>query len=468
MRARSSLIAAIKVLRGRSLCQIGPFRVVCGLRVSGQIVGADPAARTLEGRGAAALPSTRYIKGTPMKPDVKRALVAIAAATVILTLASLAVPAAPAAAKPAAAKPAPSAASPASSASLDKDTVGGPLMASTGIAVNYPSPGAPKLPQVPVSAYVIADANTGAVLAADDPHGLFPPASTLKVLTAITMLPRLNPNALVKASKLAASAEPNIVGLIAGRRYKVADLFRALLLISANDAAVALVQASGSFSKGMALVNAEAHHLQAYDVVAKQPNGLPAPGQVVSAYDLALIARQALSMPAFMKYDSTLSARFPVTGRDKVTLVNQNYLLTQYKGGLGGKIGWTSKAEATYIGLARRHGVTLIVTILHCTPLQEIYSAEKLLNWGFEMAGHVKPVGALVEPLQPARPRRTASRPRSAAGLTGAAGSLSGATRGSQSGQLLIGGMIAAVLGIGLLGYVLFRRRLQMGKRAAR
>ena len=149
---------------------------------------------------------------------------------------------------------------------------------------------------------------------AKDAHGLYPPASTLKVLTAITMLPRLSPNATVLATKRAASVEPNIVGIVPGHRYKVADLFNALLLISANDAAVALVQASGSFARGMDLVNAEAQHLQAYDVVAKQPNGLPAAGQVVSAYDLALIARQALAMPAFMGYDSRLTARFPISG----------------------------------------------------------------------------------------------------------------------------------------------------------
>ena len=120
-------------------------------------------------------------------------------------------------------------------------------------------------------------------------------------------------------------------------------------------------------------------------MVARQPNGLPAPGQVVSAYDLALIARQALAMPAFMKYDSTLTARFPIKRHKQVTMVNQDYLLTRFRGGIGGKIGWTEKAEATYIGLARRHGVTLIVTILHATPLTEITSAERLLNWGFAM-----------------------------------------------------------------------------------
>jgi serine-type D-Ala-D-Ala carboxypeptidase (penicillin-binding protein 5/6) len=292
------------------------------------------------------------------------------------------------AARPAAAVPA-----------VPRQDVGGADLASPGIVVHYPATGAVQLPQVPASAYLIADANTGQVLAADDPHGLFPPASTLKVLTAITLIPRLNPDATVVASEQAATTEEYDVGLLAGHRYKVADLFNALLLISANDAAVALAQATGSLAKGMALINAEAHHLQAYDVVARQPNGLPAAGQVTSAYDQALIARQALRTPAFMKYDGTRTAEFPITSRELVPLVNQNTLLTDYPGGIGGKIGWTEAAEATYIGMARRHGVTLIVTVLHCTSLQEITSGEALLNWGFAMDGKVRPVGKLVPPL---------------------------------------------------------------------
>jgi serine-type D-Ala-D-Ala carboxypeptidase (penicillin-binding protein 5/6) len=296
--------------------------------------------------------------------------------------------------------PALAAAPPGTPVPLVKQDVGGRELARAGIVVHYPATGAVPLPQVPASAYVIADANTGQVLAAKDAHGLFPPASTLKMLTAITLIPRLNPNATVLATPRAAQTEEYDVGLVAGRSYKVSDLFRALLLISANDAAVALTQATGSLAKGMRLINAEAHNLQAYDVVAKQPNGLPANGQVVSAYDEALIARQALSMPAFMKYDSTLSAEFPVTPTQDVPLVNQNTLLTQYPGGIGGKIGWTEAAEATYIGMARRHGVTLIVTVLHCTSLQEITSGEQLLNWGFAMDGKVRPVGELVPPLR--------------------------------------------------------------------
>src|SRR5215472_1906392 len=365
-------------------------------------------------------------RGTLMTLDARRLVALLASVAAIGTLASLA----PASA---AGKPAPSA----------NAKVGGPLMASTGVVVNYPAHGAQQLPAVPASAYVIADANTGAVLAAKDPHGLFPPASTLKVLTAITLLPKLDPNMLVTATKMAASVEPNIDGLIPGHKYRVADLFRALLLISANDAAVSLAQATGSFTKGMAMINAEAHHLQAYDVVAKVPNGLPATGQVVSAYDLALIARQALSMPAFMKYDSTLTARFPLTNRKQVPMLNQNYLLTQYKGGIGGKIGWTIKAEATYIGMARRHGVTLIATVLHCTSLQEIYSAEKLLNWGFAMVSHVRPVGTLVAPLQPAKPHPSRQQQaRKARGSASLSGSLTASSSTSRTARIAIGGGI--------------------------
>jgi len=274
--------------------------------------------------------------------------------------------------------------------------VGGSRLGSSKVVV---ARGAIPLPHVPASAYVVANAKTGRVLAAKDAHGRYPPASTLKMLTAITMLPRLRPGATITASQRAASVVPNIIGVIPGHRYKVADLFRALLLISANDAAVALAQASGSFSKGIALMNAEARHLQAYDVVAKQPNGLPAAGQVVSAYDLALIARRALQMPAFMRYDSLRTARFPVKRHKHVLLINQNYLVTKYRGGLGGKIGWTLKAGATYVGMARRSGVTLIVTILHATPLTTIASAERLLDWGFASNGRVGPVGRLVRPL---------------------------------------------------------------------
>jgi serine-type D-Ala-D-Ala carboxypeptidase (penicillin-binding protein 5/6) len=347
-------------------------------------------------------------------------------------------------------------AGPASSAA--RQDVGGAELASPGITVHYPASGAVPLPQVPASAYVIADAKTGQVLAARDAHGLFPPASTLKMLTAITLIPRLNANATVLASQQAADTEEYDVGLIAGHRYKVSDLFDALLLISANDAAVALTQATGSLAKGMAMINAEAHHLQAYDVVAKQPNGLPAAGQVTSAYDQALIARQALAMPAFMKYDSTRSAEFPISPQRSVPLVNQNTLLTEYPGGIGGKIGWTEAAEATYIGMARRNGTTLIVTVLHCTSLQEITSGEKLLNWGFAMDGKVRPVGELVSPLPAVTTSRVARHPaRRRAGAPATTAADAPASSGLPAAPLAATCCLALIAGLG--GALLLRQR---------
>jgi D-alanyl-D-alanine carboxypeptidase (penicillin-binding protein 5/6) len=343
--------------------------------------------------------------------------------------------------------------------------VGGPQLAAPGTVVNYPAGKFPRLPKVPASAYIVADATTGQVLAARDAHGEYAPASTLKVLTAITLLPRLSPDAMVLATRQAASVEPNDVGLIPGRRYAAANLFKALLLISANDAAVALTQATGSFATGMSLINAEAQHLQAYDVVAKQPNGLPAAGQVVSAYDEALIARQALALPAFMHYDSMLAAKFRVKPRHWVTLVNQNALLTQYRGGIGGKIGWTVKSKATYIGMARRNGVTLIVAVLHCTPLEEITAGEHLLNWGFAADGRIRPVGTLVSALQPAaRPVTPAkvARPAPGAAVHGSAaplGSAAEARSGGDDAGLAVGAAVAAAAVFGLASLARYRRR---------
>jgi len=305
----------------------------------------------------------------------------------------------------AAVAPAAAAASPSAAATpaVSPAAIGGAQLSGRGVIVNYPSTGSvPRLPDVKASAFVIADAGTGQVLAARDPHGWYRPASTLKVLTAISLIPVLNPDATVVATKQAVAVTPNVVGLLPGHAYKISDLFTALLTISANDAAVALVQAAGSFGQGMAVINAEARHLQADDTVAVQPNGLDAPGQHTSAYDLALIARQALRMPAFLKYDQAITAKFPVSVKKSVTLYNQNALLTSYPGAVGGKIGWTSAAGATYVGMARRNGVTLIVTLLHCPALTEIGVGKSLLNWGFAVDGKVRGVGTLVSARQPA------------------------------------------------------------------
>jgi serine-type D-Ala-D-Ala carboxypeptidase (penicillin-binding protein 5/6) len=340
-------------------------------------------------------------------------------------------------------------------------TIGGPQLAGRGVIVSHAPGSGPKLPAIKASAWIVADAGTGQVLAAKDPHGWFRPASTLKVLTAISLIPVLNPDATTVASKQATSVSPNIVGLLPGHPYTISDLFTALLTISANDAAMALAQATGSLSQGMSVINAEAQHLQADDTVAVTPNGLDAPGQHVSAYDLALFARQALTLPAFLKYDQTRSATFRISKKKSVGLYNQNSLLATYPGAIGGKIGWTSAAGATYVGMAKRNGHTLIVTLLHCPALTEIDAAKSLLNWGFKVDSKIAPIGTLVSPKQPAAaaaaPARSAvAPPRATKAQAGPAGPSMLATAGFSVAALL-----AAAFGFA------YSRRQRLARRGA-
>jgi D-Ala-D-Ala carboxypeptidase 3 (S13) family len=93
----------------------------------------------------------------------------------------------------------------AAAASGPGDVIGGPRLGGNGLIVGYPAAAHPiiPLPRIVTSAFVVADAGTGQVLAARNPHGYFRPASTLKVLTAVTFIPVLDPNATVVASRLA-------------------------------------------------------------------------------------------------------------------------------------------------------------------------------------------------------------------------------------------------------------------------
>jgi D-alanyl-D-alanine carboxypeptidase (penicillin-binding protein 5/6) len=279
-------------------------------------------------------------------------------------------------------------------------------------------------------------------------------------------MPVLKPDATVVASRLAADVEPSKVGLIAGQRYTVADLFQALLLISANDAAISLAQATGSLARGVAMMNAEARHLRANDTVARQPNGLDAPGQHVSAYDEALFARQALKLPMFMQDDEMLTARFPLRPHHVITLYNQDSMLTKYPGDLGGKIGWTTAAGATYLGFARRGGVTLIVTLLHCPPLTETTYAARLLNWGFAVDGKIRPVGRLVRPKTAGAAGHRVKNETDARPLTAGAGRPFPSVPAGRTVPVAAGAaalLLAAT--VGGLAVVVSRRRQRAGNR---
>lgn len=290
--------------------------------------------------------------------------------------------------------------------SASAEPIGGPLLTGSDVIVD-PGPTADPLPEVPVSAWVLADLESGAILAAKAPHVQRPPASVLKTLTAVTLAQRLDPDFVYTTTYDDVAVEGSRVGLVENATYTVRELFLCLMMQSGNDCASALAQANGGTELTVAQMNEEAQRLQAYDTVALNPSGLPAEGQLSSAYDLALFAREGLARPDFFEYVNTrVIEDFPGYMPDKpgdprptMPIATQNPLFIQgYEGAIGVKTGWTTEAGRTYVGAAERGGTSLVVTLLNIEG--EIYpSAAALLDWGFANIDAVTPVGYLVDPV---------------------------------------------------------------------
>lgn len=299
--------------------------------------------------------------------------------------------------------------------------VGGQLLGSSGVVVGA---GAPAVPDITAASWVVADADTGQILGAKDPHGRYLPASTLKTLTAVTLIPRLDPCMIYTATNADLHAECTCAGVADGQAYRVKMLFTAMLIYSGNDAANTLAGAYGGIPKTIAAMNAEAHYLKAYDTVAGTPSGLDTPGEHSSAYDLALIARAGLAMPDFRSYVSTRHVLFPMPGGKTQTLFTHVKLLPNYAGSIGVKNGFTDAAQATYVGAATRNGHTIIATLMHSTVGTAVWREDAaLLDWGFAAEGKATPVGQLVDPDLPPAPTSAAvaSAPSAAASSPSAA-----------------------------------------------
>ncbi len=283
--------------------------------------------------------------------------------------------------------------------------IGGALLATTGVVVR-PLPGAPALPtpsRLPAASWLVANLTTGQVLAAKAPHERFLPASTLKMLTAATLIPRLDPGAMARISYHDEVVDGTKAGLTVGMLYPISTLFQCMLEMSANDAAEALAEAYGGVKETLRAMNEEAHVLQANDTHADTPSGLDGPGETTSAYDLALIAQADFQMPAFRHYITQVSTEIPAKHHKHFQIQSHNNLLTTYRGDIGGKNGYTVAAQATYVGAATRHGQTIVVSLMHAYPIWWPM-ARDLLNWGFKATGRVAPVGRLVQPLPPPQP----------------------------------------------------------------
>jgi len=252
--------------------------------------------------------------------------------------------------------------------------------------------GAPQIPAGPAPAWIVADLDSGRILAGHDQYVTHPPASTIKVLLALVVLDELPLDATVVANQADATTECNCVGVTAGHVYTTQQLLDGLLLVSGNDAANTLAHMLGGTDVAVAKMNAKALQLGATGTRAGSPSGLDGPGidGYTTPHDLAVVFRAALDNPVFTAITASPTASFP--GEDgPVTLYNQDELLGRYPGMLGGKTGFTDPARKTFVGAAERNGHRLVVAMMYGLVVEggPTYwdQASGLLDWGFAQDG---------------------------------------------------------------------------------
>jgi D-alanyl-D-alanine carboxypeptidase (penicillin-binding protein 5/6) len=271
-----------------------------------------------------------------------------------------------------------------------------------GVVTDLPR-GVPAPPPPQSTGWLLADLDSGDVIAAQGAHTKLAPASTLKVLTALALTTGVDPGTVYTARDADAVIDGSKVGLVPGSRYTVNDLLHGLMLGSGNDCAEALAAVYGGDRKAVAQMNTVADELGADDTRAETPSGLDAPGQVTTVYDLALIARAALDDAKVGKVMATQNYQFPAegraigAGRKRFAIQNHNKLLGFFPGATGGKTGFTQTARQSFVGSAERGGKRYVVTILHGEgrPWQQ---AGDLLDWAFRYGSKAEPVGRLAAP----------------------------------------------------------------------
>lgn len=276
--------------------------------------------------------------------------------------------------------------------------VGGNALGGCGVVAAANTPPVPG--DVSAEAWVVADLDSGAVIAARDPHGRHRPASVIKVLVAMASINELNLNKTVDGTAEDAAAEGTKVGVAPGGRYTVNQLLHGLLMHSGNDAAHALAMQLGGMQAALDKINMLAAKLGGRDTRVATPSGLDGPGMSTSAYDIGLFYRYAWGNPTFANIVNTRTFDFPGhADHPGYQLENDDQLLYHYPGAIGGKTGYTDDAGQTFVGAANRDGRRLMAVLLHGTrqPIAPWQQAAHLLDYGFATAPGTR-VGTLIEP----------------------------------------------------------------------
>ncbi len=332
-----------------------------------------------------------------------------------------------------------------------RPVLGGDALAADGPVVPA---GAPPLPDtIQARAWIVADMDTGEVLGAQEAHERHVPASITKVLLAATVLPKVPPERKVQATcedyyGWGQDWDTTEVKLPVGGVYTVDDVFHALLLKSSNDAANLLARVAGG-ERGTAGtlddMNALARKLGALDTHIVTPSGLDPwqlPDelddgyQVTTAYDMALIFREAYRWQSFRRYIHTEDYLLPAqpelgVGARWITMRNSTFgghspgFIYTFPDALGGKTGYTFLAGHTFVGAFERDGRRIVAVVLGLqdppTPIENraYKQAGALIEWGYTVpagssVGHLvdqDEVQALLNPPTPTPPPSEVAAP---------------------------------------------------------
>lgn len=235
---------------------------------------------------------------------------------------------------------------------------------------------------------LLMEKETGTVLLQQNAHQKLEPASVTKIMTLLLVMEavdsgRLSLDESVPVSAHAAGMGGSQVYLKEGERLSVSDLIKCVAVVSGNDCAVALAERlSGSESAFVDQMNQKAQALGMEDTHFVNCTGLPAPGHLTSAYDIALMSRQLLlHHPDIRQYTTiwTDSIRNGAFG-----LTNTNRLVRFYDGATGLKTGFTASAQYCMSATAQRNGMELIAVVMKApTTAQRFQDASSLLDYGF-------------------------------------------------------------------------------------
>ncbi|MPM55616.1 D-alanyl-D-alanine carboxypeptidase DacB [bioreactor metagenome] len=244
------------------------------------------------------------------------------------------------------------------------------------------APGNP--PVVTAKSAIVIEASTGKVLYAKDSEQRRYPASTTKIMTLIVALEHGNLEDTVTASAHAASTEGSSLWLTEGEQLKLKDMLYGIMLVSGNDATVAVAEhISGALPKFAQLMTEKARAIGATSTSFTNSSGLPDPNHYSTAHDLAKITAYGYKNPMFAQIVGTKAIIIPWPGKDHDReLFNENRMLWLYEGGNGVKTGYTEAAGRCLVSAANRNGIQLITVVLDSDHMWEDSIA--LLDYGFE------------------------------------------------------------------------------------